>query len=103
MTVTATFTFPAGGLTRGVLRPGGDVDREIHARALRVDARAKQTAPVDTGRLRAAIHVDGPFLTADTISYDVVSPTFYTTYLEFGTEFIDALHFMENALDAARG
>jgi hypothetical protein len=38
--------------------PTGGVGRELYRRGIRVQARARQLCPVDTGRLRASINVE---------------------------------------------
>jgi hypothetical protein len=41
--------------TTPLTRPGGLIDRDLEARAARVEAVASATAPVDTGRLAGSI------------------------------------------------
>lgn len=79
----------------------GPVGKELVKRALRVHRRAKQLAPVDTGRLRSSVEYevgrDSRGLVAR-ISTDV----HYAIYLEFGTRRMTPRAFLRPALDAAR-
>lgn len=77
------------------------VQADLHERAARVVAVAKQNAPVETGRYRDSIHAeDGP-----DGSVLIVSDVEYAIYIEYGTRERDhpAHHTIANALDAARG
>lgn len=79
----------------------GPVGKELVRRALRVHRRAKQLAPVDTGRLRSSVEYevgrDSRGLVAR-IGTDV----HYAIYLEFGTRRMTPRAFLRPALDAAR-
>ncbi len=79
----------------------GPVGKELVKRALRVHRRAKQLAPVDTGRLRSSVEYevgrDSRGLVAR-IGTDV----HYAIYLEFGTRRMTPRAFLRPALDAAR-
>jgi HK97 gp10 family phage protein len=80
--------------------PDGPVGKYLAKGAVRVTRRAKELAPVDTGRLRSSIDND---LGRDDrglvarIGSDVV----YAPYVEFGTRRMRAQPFLRPALDAA--
>lgn len=70
------------------------VDEEIDRALEEAQNLAKRRAPVDTGRLRDSVSVD---LSEDILFSDVE----YAPYVEFGTIYQDATHFMrDSALDA---
>lgn len=103
MAVTASFTLNEAALRRVVTDPGGPVRANIQARARRVEARARELAPVDTGLLRASIHIEGPFLdtAVDAIEFYVVASTSYAVFVHDGTIYVAARPFLEDALQAA--
>lgn len=80
--------------------PEGPVGKDLVKRALRVQRRAKQIAPVDTGRLRSSVEYevgrDSRGLVAR-IGTDVT----YAVYLEFGTRRMSPRPFLRPALQAA--
>lgn len=66
--------------------PNGPVGRDMQRRGQRVVARAKQLAPVDTGRLRASIHAVGPFRTPLGLAVDVVADVNYAKWVHDGRQ-----------------
>jgi len=58
-----------------------EVDDELAAAALEIATKAKENAPVDTGRLRASISSNKLSL----LRYEVRAATNYAAYVEFGT------------------
>lgn len=81
--------------------PDGPVGKELARRALKVERRAKQLCPVDTGRLRASIsHSIGRDSTS--LFADVGTDVFYAPFVELGTFRAGAQPFLIPALDAAR-
>ena len=75
--------------TSPLIRPGGLIDRDLEARAGRVEAVASATAPVDTGRLASEIHARRK----SDLVWEVVADTEYAIYV--------ARRFMLDALKAA--
>jgi HK97 gp10 family phage protein len=79
----------------------GPVGKDLARRAIRVEARAKQLCPVDTGRLRSSIThelaTQGGQLSAR-IGTDVD----YGKHVELGTARAAAQPFLRPGLDAAR-
>ena len=69
---------------------------------VRVTTRAKQLAPVDTGRLRSSIAMEIGTDNGDVV-VRVGTNVHYAPYLEFGTRRMTARPFMRPALDAIRG
>ena len=63
--------------------------------AMRVEAKAKQLCPVDTGLLRASINTT---LQPDKLRAIVSTNVKYASYVEFGTEFQDFQPYMYPAL-----
>ena len=59
------------------------IDAEIFASAEEMATRAKQKAPVDTGRLRTSIKVEKD--PNSKLAYDLVANVRYAAYVEFGT------------------
>lgn len=71
-----------------------DVEEEIDQTVQEAQRLAKRRAPVDTGRLRDSVSVD---LQEDVLFSDVE----YAPFVEFGTIYMDATHFMgDSARDA---
>lgn len=93
--------FDEAALRRLFESPEGDIGKELVKRALRVQRRAKQIAPVDTGRLRSSVEYevgrDSRGLVAR-IGTDVT----YAVYLEFGTRRMAPRPFLRPALQAAQ-
>jgi len=58
-----------------------EVDLELNAAAVDIETKAKQNAPVDTGRMRAAISSNKLSL----LRYEVRVSTNYAAFVEFGT------------------
>ena len=72
------------------------VDKEIKLSSLRVEKKAKELAPFDTGWLSNNIY-------ANVVAQgkaEVVSPVEYSIYLEYGTRFMMAQPFLFPALKA---
>lgn len=77
----------------------GPVAEDMGRRAHRVEARAKTSAPVNTGRMRAA----GYSAPSSEIEggWDVVFPVNYTIFVHDGTRYVAARPFLADALSAA--
>jgi HK97 gp10 family phage protein len=73
------------------------VSQAVAATALAVESRAKENAPVDTGRLRSSIASDIQGVTA-TVGTNVE----YAVYIELGTRFQPARPFLYPAAEAER-
>lgn len=99
--MSSAIIFYPGAINRLVNSPDGPVARELARRAVQVDRRAKQLAPVDTGRLRSSISwrlgSDGKGLFA-LVGTDV----HYAPYVELGTSRMAAQPFLRPALEAAK-
>lgn len=79
----------------------GPVAKDLARRAINVDRRAKQLAPVDTGRLHASI--DWGLRRDDTGLFAVIgSDVEYAIFQELGTRFQAAHPYLRPALDEAR-
>lgn len=81
--------------------PSGPVGKMLARGAVKVTRRAKELAPVDTGRLRSSI--------ANEIGHDdrglvarIGTDVTYARHVEFGTRRMRAQPFLRPALDAAR-
>lgn len=89
-------------LTRLLESPQGPVGRDLLRRAVKVDRRAKQLCPVDTGRLRSsitfALERDSRGLVA-TVGTNVE----YAPHVELGTRKQPAQPYLRPALEAAGG
>jgi HK97 gp10 family phage protein len=84
------------------VRIDGPVALELERAALRVQNRATQLCPVDTGRLRASIdHEMG--VDAEGAYALVGSNVEYAGYVEFGTRFMAPQPYLRPALAAAAG
>ncbi len=66
--------------------------------AIAVQGRAREKAPVDTGRLRASImyDVDGA---SPPLYASVGSDVFYAPFQEFGTRFMEGRHYLQGGAD----
>lgn len=84
MSVTVTVRVDEAALKRLALDPGEDIGRQVQARVVRAQALAKMLAPVDTGRLRSAIHIDGPHRGASSTRWDVVAAVAYAMWIHNG-------------------
>lgn len=70
------------------------VAKELNRSSLRVEGRAKEMAPWDTGWLAMNIYSHK----VDTLTYEVISPVEYSVYQEFGTRFMNAQPYMFPAM-----
>lgn len=86
MTVTVTVRMDPRVVHRMINDPTGPVARDLRRRAVRVEARAKQLAPVDTGRLRASIHIVGPLLVGGRLVFYVVTASGYGRWVHDGRQ-----------------
>lgn len=81
--------------------PNGAVGKDLTRRTIKVNNRAKQLCPVDTGRLRASIswrmERDG-----DQVVGVVGTNVEYAAYVELGTRRMSARPYLRPALEAAR-
>lgn len=79
----------------------GDIAKDLQRRALKVDRRAKQLAPVDTGRLRSSITNQ---LAKDSqgLLALVGSNVHYAAFVELGTSKMRSQPYLRPALEAAR-
>lgn len=83
-------------LTQQLAGPDGALTAHLLKLTLQVEARAKELCPVDTGRLRSsitsAIETEG-----DTIVGVVGTDVEYASFVEFGTQRMDAQPFLTPA------
>ena len=94
--------FDEAALTELFESPEGPSGKYLKRKGLQVQRRAKQFAPVDTGRLRASIteelaRDDGGLV--ERIGSDVS----YAAFQEFGTSKMAARPYLRPALDAVQG
>lgn len=75
------------------------VQQTVAETALLIESDAKQFAPVDTGRLRASIHVD---IAPNGLSATVEAGVDYALFLEFGTRSQRAQPFLFPAYEKNR-
>lgn len=64
---------------------GSRVYLDMVRRGILVQNRARQLAPVDTGRLRSSIHVDSPAVRGRRVGVRVGTNVEYALHMEFGT------------------
>lgn len=88
-------------LNRLLNSPDGPVGKEILRRTTKVDRRAKELCPVDTGRLRSSI-TNRVVRDSQGIAGIVGTNVSYALFVEFGTRYMAAQPFLRPALDAAR-
>lgn len=84
MSVKVTVRIDESALRGLALDPGEEIGRQVHARVVRTQALARLYAPVDTGRLRSAIHIDGPHRGATSTRWDVVAAVAYAMWIHRG-------------------
>lgn len=90
------------GLDELLRSPAGDVGKALLGSVIMVERRAKQLAPVDTGRLRSSItHAVGTDALGlvGTVGTDVE----YAPYVELGTRHQAPNPFLRGALGAVKG
>ena len=80
----------------------GPVGKTITRATIRVQRRAKQLAPVDTGRLRSSVAYEVARDGRDIVGR-VGTDVNYAPYIEFGTRRMRAQPFLRPALSAAKG
>lgn len=80
----------------------GPVSKHLARMSIKVENRAKQLAPVDTGRLRASVTHDLG-RDAEGLVARVGTDVEYAPHQEFGTVRMPAHPFLRPALDAVRG
>lgn len=79
-------------------------ERDLVVLGLKVQNRARQLAPVDTGRLRSSIQSTGLQRDARGAYVDVGTNVFYAGFVEFGTRRQGAQPYLRPALlEAAQG
>lgn len=93
--------FDEAALNKLFESPEGPVGKDLVKRALRVERRAKQLAPVDTGRLRSSIEHDVGRDSRGLVARIGTDVT-YAIYLEFGTRRMTPRPFLRPALQAAQ-
>lgn len=71
------------------------VDRELNLSALRVERKAKINAPWDTGWMSNNIYS----IKVGDLSWQIISPVYYSIYVELGTRNMAAQPFMYPALE----
>ncbi|WP_327586020.1 HK97 gp10 family phage protein [Nonomuraea sp. NBC_00507] len=65
-------------------RPDSPLVAALHRKVRLVETRAKQLAPVDTGRLRSSIHTQGPTPGPTGARFEVVAPVAYAMWVHKG-------------------
>jgi HK97 gp10 family phage protein len=103
----ASFSFTWAGLDELIGALEGNADR-IPAQAsavarksgLDIEARAKQTVPVDTGATKNSIGMDVDEVNGESVEVTVGPQTWYAPLLEAGTERMPPRPFMGSAFDA---
>lgn len=70
------------------------VAKELNRSSLRVEGRAKEMAPWDTGWLSMNIYS----YKVDELTFEVISPVEYSIYLEFGTRYMYAQPYLFPAM-----
>lgn len=93
--------FDEAALRRLFESPEGDIGKDLVKRALRVQRRAKQIAPVDTGRLRSSVEYEAGRDSRGLVARIGTDVT-YAVYLEFGTRRMAPRPFLRPALQAAQ-
>lgn len=81
--------------------PNGPVGKHLKRLGIKVQRRAKQLAPVDTGRLRASI-TEALGSDAEGLVERVGTNVEYAPHQEFGTSKMAAHPFLRPALDSVR-
>jgi hypothetical protein len=84
VSVKATVRLDAHKIRRLGLDPHGPIGRQVHQRVVRVEAVAKARTPVQTGRLRASIHIDGPQVGESSTGWEVVAAVAYASWIHEG-------------------
>ena len=82
--------------------PQGPVVKDLIRRARKVENRAKQLCPVDTGRLRSSISMSAPQTERGSVTIHVGTNVEYAPFLEYGTSRMSARPFLEPALAAGK-
>lgn len=79
----------------------GGLQRGVNMSADRIKWRAKNRAKVDTGYMRDSVHVEDSNLNLGTnnVGAQVVSPAFYSGFLDMGTRYIAADHWFTGAVE----
>ncbi|NDL58641.1 HK97 gp10 family phage protein [Phytoactinopolyspora mesophila] len=95
-------TINADAFRRLTTDPSGPAGQRLLAYVRRVQAAAVASAPVDSGRLRSDITIDGPDVGTDSITYKVVANTDYAIFIHNGTRYIDGRPFLTDALRSTR-
>ena len=76
----------AGAVDRLFTAPSGTAGQWVYGRGLRVESRAKQLCPVDTGRLRGSITTTRPVRRGKNLVVYVGTNVKYARYVEEGTK-----------------
>lgn len=79
----------------------GAVARDLFRRGKKIERKAKQLCPVDTGRLRTSIHTVTFYANGEP-GVRVGSDVNYAGYVHDGTRHMRGRPFLYNAIDAAR-
>ena len=95
-------TIDDAALDRLFRSTAGPVAKELKRLGVRVNRRAKQLAPVDTGRLRSSI-VNETQLDERGLVEIVGTDVEYAGHVELGTSRMAAQPYLRPALDAVRG
>lgn len=90
--------FHQAALDRLLTGPNGPVAKHLLQLAQRVERRAKQLAPVDTGRLRSSI-TSGLAEDGSTVAGLVGTDVDYAVHVEYGTYRMAPQPFMRPALE----
>jgi HK97 gp10 family phage protein len=76
-----------------------EAEKVIERHLKRVEERAKDLAPVDTGFLKEHIRASAVQVARDVLSGEVKSGAVYSSYLEEGTRNIQGIGFLKGALE----
>ncbi|MFC4060253.1 hypothetical protein ACFOWE_18265 [Planomonospora corallina] len=84
MSVKVTVRLDRAALERLTVDPSSSIPRQVHARVILTEARAKHLAPVDTGRLRSSIYTDGPRRAGPRLRWEVIAGVAYASWIHDG-------------------
>lgn len=89
------------GLAASIRSLGIESEKQLLKFAIRIENRAKQLCPVDTGRLRASIGHTTSGSGTPAVVVKVGTTVNYAGYVEYGTRYMQAQPFMRPGIVAA--